>query len=541
MNTKPMICDKRAIIYESVLLSALCSSLAVAEDYEVLGGTFTMEGDPNLVSVAPDSAITTLFSDTTPAFNGDFNCTSTSVPTPDSLCLGTNPDSTATNNGLNSFTFFGGPTFNYFARTGIDAGNHPPPSIDLTNSGLTEFSSFYANWNGTEFNQGAGPSKGTTVGVTNNFDGTYTLAWDSLIVGGPFNGLTGTWSMTLRCLTCPSVEVGLSPNLSVDQQAVTTRTVLATGGNFTVSTDLTSTTGYGFDWSSSDPAVLNGQVSAGSTLVVDPSGISPGFYEILVTTTNGNVVPNQAARSSLVIQVVSSGDLTQLGDSDNDGIQNVNDSIDNTATPTLQQAEPNNAASFVLESSAGKLESGRTAGCVGSQSVRVTATDVQTSGGALCSAPGNAVDEVVTVRVGIGGYFDFVVKNLAQGAQVDVVVPVGEPLPINASYRKYHEVDGWLPFDTSSGDSITSAPGSSGQCPPPTDAAWSNGLTSGHNCVRLSITDGGPNDTDGDANGIVADPGAVSYNPGAETYGTTIGGILWLLFGAPLLWLRKRK
>jgi len=550
MNNKLKIDIKKALAYEAVLFTALCSSQVVAEDYEVLGGSFFMSDGitPTTLPVGPDTGITTLFSDTAPAFNGDFNCTSTSsladpvIPNPDPNCVSTNPDPTATNNGLDSFSFFGQPVYSYFAANGIDGVAHPAPTIDISGGGTTDFSSFYANWNGTEFNQGTGPgatSPNKSPTVTNNFDGTYTVAWTSLIVGGAFDGKIGDWTMTLRCLTCPDVEAGPSPTLSIVQATETTRTATNGDGDFTVSTDLVSTAGYNFDWSATDPAILAGQVSATDTLVIDPSAIAPGTYQISVTSSNGNELPNQSAQSSVIITIVSTGDLADIGDSDNDGVQNTLDAIDNTVTPTRQQFEPGNGGSFVLQSSAGTLVVGRTAACVRSNSASVTATNIQTSGGSGCTAPTNATDLLLTVQSGIGGYFDWEVRGLAQGASVDVVVPVTEPIPVNASFRIYNESTGWNPFVTATGDLIASAAGSPGSCPSPADSVWTNGLSAGHNCIRLSITDGGVNDTDGFNNGVVTDPGTVSFNPGVDVSSTTVGGGYGLLLWAPLFWLRR--
>jgi len=55
-----------------------------------------------------------------------------------------------------------------------------------------DFSGFYANFNTTDFNQG---NASVAFNTTNCVAGTcdFTMSWTSLIVGGPFDGNTGSW------------------------------------------------------------------------------------------------------------------------------------------------------------------------------------------------------------------------------------------------------------------------------------------------------------------------------------------------------------
>ena len=82
----------------------------------------------------------------------------------------------------------GGPVPSGTVGTGTAIANGNAITVDL--------SSFFANWNGTDFNQGNAAATGTVSNVVgNNFD--YTLNWKSLIAGGPpFGGQTGTWTFT---------------------------------------------------------------------------------------------------------------------------------------------------------------------------------------------------------------------------------------------------------------------------------------------------------------------------------------------------------
>ena len=68
----------------------------------------------------------------------------------------------------------------------IDGG--PEPSFDVA-AGTADLSALFANWNGSDFNQGG------IATITDNGDGTMTLSWSSLIVGGAFDGFEGSWTM----------------------------------------------------------------------------------------------------------------------------------------------------------------------------------------------------------------------------------------------------------------------------------------------------------------------------------------------------------
>ena len=93
------------------------------------------------------------------------------------------------------------------AVTGTVNGTNP--TIADGDPIVVDMNSFYANWNGTDFNQGGTTGDGTaypgtaqefsytsTVSnvVGNTFD--YDMTWQSTVVGGPFDGQTGVWTFT---------------------------------------------------------------------------------------------------------------------------------------------------------------------------------------------------------------------------------------------------------------------------------------------------------------------------------------------------------
>ncbi len=118
----------------------------------------------------------------------------------------------------------------------------------------------------------------------------------------------------------------------------------------------------------------------------------------------------------------------------------------------------------------------------------------------------------------VGGCFDFTVTGLTNGQQDQIILNLPVPIPAGAVYRKYNDHDGdgtetWHNFDTSTGDSVVSGTGTSTSCAG--GVSYGSGLTAGDYCIRLSITDGGPNDRDRSANGTIVDPGGVGVKAAA--------------------------
>lgn len=114
----------------------------------------------------------------------------------------------------------------------------------------------------------------------------------------------------------------------------------------------------------------------------------------------------------------------------------------------------------------------------------------------------------------VGGCFDFTVTGLAAGQTDQIILNFVTPIPAGAVYRKYndHDSDGtetWHNFVTSTGDSVESGAGTQTSC---AGVTYTPGLTAGHYCVRLSITDGGRNDRDATVNGIIVDPGGIGVS-----------------------------
>lgn len=122
-------------------------------------------------------------------------------------------DLTAANNQAygSSFTFFGGPVFAFssdstyapYGGAAVVGGPTINGTVDAaTNSITVDLSNWTAHWNGTNFNQGAS----SVTGTWNSGTGAFNIAWASTVVGGPFNGQTGNWTLQGTAAAVPEAE-----------------------------------------------------------------------------------------------------------------------------------------------------------------------------------------------------------------------------------------------------------------------------------------------------------------------------------------------
>jgi len=320
--------------------------------------------------------------------------------------------------------------------------------------------------------------------------------------------LSGVNAGSQRSTTIQITETNVAPVLSLNssQQGENRLTVSRTDGVVTLSalaTDANVTDVLSLVWQSSLPF-------AGSTAnsrTFDPSTVEPGVYPVTVTATDtGSPEKSATAQLYLVVQpslpVLGSNDsdgdlipdnLEGFADEDRDGLPDYKDR--SSACNVVPEADTEQQA-FLVE--------GEPGACLrrGQQSIVASSGGLQLATNEL---------ELDTSARNIGGVFDFIAFNLPQAGHVyQVSFPQAEPIPTGAVYRKYSSRRGWMNFVIDSKNTIRSAPGERGFCPPPGDAAYTPGLTAGHWCVQVTVEDGGPNDADGIANAAIVDPGGVA-------------------------------
>ncbi len=260
-----------------------------------------------------------------------------------------------------------------------------------------------------------------------------------------------------------------------------------------------------YEWSASSPE-LPFDGATDRILSFDPSILSAGAYTIDVTIGDGTLF----TRLTRLIRVADSSpsltaedsdgdgidDLTEgTGDADDDGIADYLDPNDDERLLRLDDSDDN------LETTAGLLlRLGRYAIVSNNDSARI-GTDVIN----VADAGFRLIDTLV----------DFDVVGVDQTAEV--VIPLIDSIPANAFYRKYSDTTGWQEFVVGGADRLSSTSRIDGLCPPPTADSWDAGLNTDDECVRLTISDGGPNDADGRTNGTISDPGGIAVSDAPPT------------------------
>lgn len=414
---------------------------------------------------------------------------------------------------------------------------------------------------------------GTISFTTNGADGTDADETVVFTMGTPTNADAG--GRSVHTVTLAETNVAPIVKLVATQGGLDKRLIITGDGNVTITSTVRDPNvgdTQSYDWSATNNALvdIDGDVADG-VFTFDPSGLTEDFYNISLTVTDSGALTTTV---ELLIDVVASAPVLSVVDTDGDGVTDDLESVDDQdkdgipdyldsselASNELQVSSSNPGGdSYIMQTDAGlTLRLGDVAFAAGADGAEVSADDIINFGDNEGGSVANGDDTVGNVI----GYFDFEVADLGElGQTVQVVLPLLQAIPEEPVYRKYDKDVGWFDFVVDSKNSIASAAGNPGQCPPPGDAAYTAGMTVGHYCLQLSIEDGGPNDTDGVANYVVEDPGKVMStavtsvtDPGPSTGGsdiptnTTSGGgsgamhLYWMLvmFGFSL-WCRRRE
>jgi hypothetical protein len=248
---------------------------------------------------------------------------------------------------------------------------------------------------------------------------------------------------------------------------------------------------YQVKWIAPDGATVT---PSGTSLVFDPGSLPAGTYRFEALVTD-NSSPPLTTRGTFDLVIADSGGTLPAGAT----------GWADSALPQHPEYQP--AARNVLPERGHELHHFLVEGDAGldlALGPTARAQDEDQAEIHVATIPPDTVSNV-------GGFFDFVVGNLPTvGQSVKIVLPQRLPIPAHPVYRKYDLTDkGWRTFTEDSANSLASAPGAEGFCPPPGSSAYRAGLNPGDWCVQLTLSDGGPNDDDGESNGVVNDPGGV--------------------------------
>lgn len=292
------------------------------------------------------------------------------------------------------------------------------------------------------------------------------------------------------------------------------------------------------------PDYLSAEISANQLAIY----LTPSLFDI----------PDEAeSLISLSVQVMDSGadELTQTKfihipyfeskprltstDTDQDGISDAEEGfvdndgdgipafMDNSIVSYIQPLHVNAAKSKVVETEPGlRLSLGKYARLQFSDGVQLSQQEIEDT---------NLIPEDSLAHS--GGYFDFMIENIVPfGRSTTVVIPLLDPIPEHAVYRKYSEENGWQEFVEDADNSLSSSPLVNGVCPFYESETYVASLNAGHECIRLVIKEGGANDADGIENGVIDDPGVIGLIPNVEVAKTvdpeksSSGGSIYHLF-----------
>ncbi|MGH8193748.1 MAG: Calx-beta domain-containing protein [Woeseiaceae bacterium] len=305
--------------------------------------------------------------------------------------------------------------------------------------------------------------------------------------------------------------------------------------------------GLSYDWSGTSNAVL-AVVSGGQTnktLAFSPATLPPGIYQLAVSVqrTSGSVITS-ASVVDFTLSVIAGAGAAELADADNDGVPDSSDVSD--ARNGFANRLPAQSATFIEATAGVRLQLGSTALTQQATSARVTLEDIAAAGDGDGGSVGNSEDEFEYMS----GIYDFEVTNLPEiGAVVQIVIPQATAIGEFPEYRRFLPASGWGNFAEDANNTVASAAGTMGACPPPGDESFTPGLTPGHSCVQLSIEDGGPNDGDAEdgPNGVIKDPSGVATPLGRVVAGQGSGAmgpaVLFVLglFAARAVYRRRRR
>ena len=378
---------------------------------------------------------------------------------------------------------------------------------------------------------------------SNEADETVVLTIDSIV---------GAVLGSRRSHTITIVDRNVAPrvSLAVSQDGQPRTTVYQDGGAVTVRATVTDPNPgdtVTLNWTGTEPGILP-PVEDGVVFSFDPADLAPGSYPVVATATDSGGA-SAAAQRRFAVQT-SAPVLSDGADTDGDGIRD--------ATDGLGDSDSDGVPNFLDGDNAGELLAdqrsalGATRNLETEPGLRLTVGDasvVARSIGALVDAA-DLPDDAGFDR--FGGIFDFEVRGLNPGGTATVVVPLQSGIPAQASYRKFSARTGWTNFVETTNDVLATAPSNDGQCPGLSSDVWAPGLNAFHACVRLTLSDGGPNDADGVADGVIRDPGGpgVPVSAAAPPSGPSddIGGsgrlgaiLLWVLLLAGMLVRKTAK
>ncbi|WP_054112698.1 Ig-like domain-containing protein [Marinagarivorans algicola] len=282
-----------------------------------------------------------------------------------------------------------------------------------------------------------------------------------------------------------------------------------------------------YSWSSRDTslnAAITGTHNA-AVLMLDPSALAPGLYTVTLSIT-------LAQHESITEQIIEVVTTQALRDSDADRHPDIADdhSADMGYLTTVQTKSgrylnadsPVSVEGRLFSDKAVRLRAGQLAQANRAQGIVLTQTELNHAVEQLVDRGYSAVSPQDT-EYSYQHIYDYEVINLPYvGASARIIIPLNTTIPTGAVLRKYAPLTGWQDFTISETDNYATSTwedGKEGVCPIAGSNAYRTGLNPGHECLQLTIIDGGLNDGEnndganedgqGDVNGLIKDPIAI--------------------------------
>ena len=350
----------------------------------------------------------------------------------------------------------------------------------------------------------------------------------------------GTNTSTPQAFTIAVVDnsTPIIKQFIVTQDGNNGRLISKNGGDVTVQAVVSA---LSYTWDSS--SLTNKNSSDSTTFVFDPTNINSGTHAIKLKVEANSNYSERTLQLKLITESITSND------SDGDGIPDDKDT--SNANNKIQAGEGKAIISTITDA---KI----LLGVMGEYSGQLTLDQVK---GYL--AANNLTNNANNAST-IGDIYDYVVEGLGATTFAEVIIELSTAIPAAAELYKYSLVNGWSGFVTNDDNTIKSK--TSETC---TDnSPWEIGLFPGATCLKLTIKDGGENDTDGNqvnnkgqVNGVVESTvsiviptpsdiggsgdggsggGGCVYNPNAPAR-FDMGFILLMVLGAYYLLRRKRR
>lgn len=311
------------------------------------------------------------------------------------------------------------------------------------------------------------------------------------------NGAGGQFEKEFT-LTVLSIAPSIS-KFTLTQTGGSGRVIKVSSANTTVSAVINPTTAdVSYQWSGDFSASTGGNTSPTFKFITTESDI--GTKKITLKVTNKS--DTLTSERTLYLKVVAEGETIPT-DADSNGIA---DSLETGHQPYELKAGTDKN----IKTTADKRI---LLGVMGDNSALLTLAQMK-----KYLADNNLADNTQDTGT-TDNIYDYVIEDVPIGQTANVIIELKTAMTSNAMLRKYAIATGWANFVVDTDNIIQSKID-----PTCSDNNWQTGLVAGGTCLKLTIKDGGENDTDGKENGVIADPVAVAVSSSAGSSGGGGGG-----------------